>query len=103
MIALHFTLPPRNPDFAPLAAMNPMSDPTPRELAPALKPLCLDALGPPAKGLPPWLWHGSLAPGNVTLLTSQWKSGKTTLVSVLLDRMKAGGQLAGLPVAAGKA
>ena len=22
----------------------------------------------------PWLWDGYLAPGNVTLLTSQWKS-----------------------------
>jgi hypothetical protein len=32
----------------------------------------------------PWLWQGYLIPGAVTLLTSQWKSGKTTLVSVLL-------------------
>jgi RecA-family ATPase len=46
-----------------------------------------------------WLWHGYLAPGNVTLLTSQWKAGKTTLVSILLHHMKAGGQVAGLPVA----
>src|SRR5689334_10604184 len=32
-------------------------------------------------GAPPmnWLWTGYLAPGQVTLLTSQWKSGKTTL------------------------
>jgi len=50
-----------------------------------------------------WLWHGYLAPGNITLLTSQWKSGKTTLIAVLLNKMKAGGQLAGLSVAAGKA
>jgi AAA domain len=50
-----------------------------------------------------WLWHGYLAPGNITLLTSQWKSGKTTLLSVLLARLKAGGQLAGLAVAAGRA
>jgi hypothetical protein len=49
------------------------------------------------------LWHGYVAPGNVTLLTSQWKSGKTTLVSVLLDRMKAGGLLGGLPVRPGRA
>src|SRR5439155_12284867 len=49
-----------------------------------------------------WLWHGYLAPGNVTLLTSQWKSGKTTLVSILLARLKEAGQLAGLPVGAGK-
>ena len=50
-----------------------------------------------------WLWHGYLAPGVVTLLSSQWKTGKTTLASVLLARMKAGGSLAGLAVAAGRA
>jgi hypothetical protein len=50
-----------------------------------------------------WLWHGYIAPGNITLLTSLWKSGKTTLISVLLARLKAGGQLAGLAVAPGRA
>jgi len=50
-----------------------------------------------------WLWHGYLAAGSVTLLTSMWKSGKTTLVSVLLARMKTGGTLAGRAVAAGRA
>src|SRR5262249_9859465 len=50
-----------------------------------------------------WLWHGYLAAGCVTLLTSLWKSGKTTLVSVLLSRLKNGGELAGQPVMAGKA
>jgi hypothetical protein len=39
----------------------------------------------------------------VTLLSSQWKTGKTTLTSILLARMKAGGNLAGLPLAAGRA
>jgi AAA domain len=34
--------------------------------------------------------------------TSQWKSGKTTLLSVLLSRFQTGGQLAGLPVAPAK-
>jgi hypothetical protein len=57
------------------------------------------AAGPPAG----WLWHGLLAPGAVTLLTALWKLGKTTLASVLLARMKAGGQLAGLSLAAGQA
>jgi hypothetical protein len=52
---------------------------------------------------PTWLWHGYLGTGKVTLLTSQWKSGKTTLVSLLLARLQHGGHLAGLPVAAGKA
>lgn len=49
-----------------------------------------------------WLWHGYLAARRLTLLTSQWKAGKTTLASILLARMKAGGQLAGLPVAPSK-
>src|SRR5438552_2208703 len=50
-----------------------------------------------------WVWHGYLAAGAVTLLTSRWKAGKTTLLSVLLARLGAGGELAGLPVAAGRA
>jgi DNA helicase HerA-like ATPase len=50
-----------------------------------------------------WLWQGYLAPGNVTLLTSLWKSGKSTLISVLLARMKAGGTVAGLPMRPGRA
>src|SRR5436305_14882067 len=49
-----------------------------------------------------WLWHGVLAPGNVTLLTSLWKAGKTTLVALLLARRKSGGTLAGLAVKPGK-
>jgi hypothetical protein len=51
----------------------------------------------------PWLWQGYLAPGNLTLLTSLWKAGKSTLISVLLARMKTGGTIAGLPVTAGRA
>jgi hypothetical protein len=50
-----------------------------------------------------WLWQGYLAPGEVTLLTSQWKSGKSTLLAVLLSKLRAGGDLAGLPVRAGRA
>jgi hypothetical protein len=50
-----------------------------------------------------WLWHGYLAARVVTLLTSQWKTGKTTLTAVLLSHMKNGGTLAGLPLAAGRA
>src|SRR5439155_18267991 len=50
-----------------------------------------------------WVWQGYLARGAVTLLTSQWKAGKTTLVSILLARMAAGGELAGLALAPGKA
>ncbi len=54
-----------------------------------------------AGGTTVWLWDGYLAAGNVTLLTSQWKSGKTTLLSVLLARRESGGQLAGLDVRRG--
>src|SRR5207244_12409437 len=50
-----------------------------------------------------WLWTGYLAAGAVTLLTSRWKAGKTTLLSVLLAKMAAGGELAGAAVAAGRA
>jgi hypothetical protein len=49
-----------------------------------------------------WIWRGYLAPGNLTLLTGQSKTaGKTTLLSVLLAKMKEGGMLAGRPVRAG--
>ncbi len=45
-----------------------------------------------------WLWRGYLAPGQLTLLTSLWKSGKTTLLAVLLARMNDGGEFLGMPV-----
>src|SRR6516225_6963514 len=61
------------------------------------------ALGAAARSQTSWLWHGYLADGMVTLLVSRWKSGKTTLASVLLANLKTGGELAGLPLAAGKA
>jgi hypothetical protein len=48
------------------------------------------------------LWQGFVAAGNITLLTSQWKAGKTTLLSLLLSRRRTGGSLAGLAVKPGK-
>ena len=30
-----------------------------------------------------WLWHGFVAAGNLTLLTSQGKAGKSTLLSAM--------------------
>src|SRR5438067_11017322 len=47
--------------------------------------------------IPPvdWLWHGYLARGNLTLLTSLWKAGKTTLVAGLLRRLGDGGEFLG--------
>jgi AAA domain len=87
--------------------MHPRSSrpcPTPAPPLAALPPLCwLADLRAAASVDGVWLWHGYLAPGNVTLLTSQWKSGKTTLVSVLLSRLRTGGGLAGLPLAKTKA
>jgi AAA domain len=63
-------------------------------------PFRVDSLGqtsPPAPD-PYWLWRGYLASGQLTQLTSLWKSGKTTLLSVLLARLKDGGELLDLPV-----
>jgi hypothetical protein len=66
-------------------------------------PLSYAELKPAAQAQRDWLWQGYLLPGAVTLLTSLWKSGKSTLLSVLLSRLKNGGVLAGLPVRAGRA
>jgi hypothetical protein len=49
-----------------------------------------------------WIWQGFVARGNLTLLTSQWKAGKTTLLALLLSRRGQGGSVAGLAVAPGK-
>jgi hypothetical protein len=51
----------------------------------------------------PWVWEGYLARGSVTLLTGWWKLGKSTLVSALLSRLGAGGDLGGRAVAPGRA
>ena len=50
-----------------------------------------------------WLWYGYLAAGRITLLIGRWKVGKTTLASLLLARMAAGGMLAGRAVAPARA
>jgi hypothetical protein len=50
-----------------------------------------------------WLWDGLLASGAMTLLTGSWKAGKSTLVSLLLDRRRDGGQLLGRTVRSGGA
>ena len=56
-----------------------------------------------AQGSVDWLWHGYLASRSITLLTSLWKAGKSTLIAVLLARLKTGGTLAGLAVGPGRA
>ncbi len=65
--------------------------------------LCMEEVHAAAEAGMVWLWQGYLAPGNITLLTSQWKTGKTTLLSVMLARLRDGGSLAGLPLARGRA
>jgi hypothetical protein len=49
-----------------------------------------------------WLWRGYLARGSVTLLTSLWKAGKSTLLAHLVKALSSGQELAGLPMAAGR-
>ena len=47
---------------------------------------------------PRWLWTGYLHDGEITLLTSQWKTGKTTLIAGLLRQLGAGGEFLGQPL-----
>jgi hypothetical protein len=49
-----------------------------------------------------WLWDGYLARKQLTLLTGQWKIGKTTLLSALFARLGRGGELAGQRVRPGR-
>ncbi|CAN5425185.1 hypothetical protein BH11PLA2_BH11PLA2_44130 [soil metagenome] len=51
----------------------------------------------------PWLWDGLLAPGMITLMTSRWKAGKTTLVSRLLKGLTKGETFAGSQLKPAKA
>jgi hypothetical protein len=84
-------------------AESPAAGPLPMP-APSGPPLRwgVNSLGPATDDVS-WIWQGLIAPGSVTLLTSQWKVGKTTLAAMLLARMKAGGELAGRKVIAGQA
>ncbi len=50
-----------------------------------------------------WLWDGYLFPGDITLLTSLWKAGKTTLLAGLLRQLGEGGEFLGRPVRRGSA
>jgi hypothetical protein len=57
---------------------------------------------PPAPAEPTdWVWEGLIRPGRLTLMTSQWKAGKTTLLSILLGLRRTGGTLGGLAVKPG--
>jgi AAA domain len=71
---------------------------------PAFRTDPIDQLDQP--DVPPttdWFWQGYLARGNVTLLTSQWKAGKTTLLTGLLQQFAAGGSFLGRAVVPAKA
>ena len=48
-----------------------------------------------------WLWEGMLAAGNVTLLTSVWKAGKSSLLALLLAGRREGAVLLGRLIEAG--
>jgi RecA-family ATPase len=50
----------------------------------------------------PWIWDGVIAEEAVTLLSAPEKVGKTTLLSLLLDRRRVGGQLLGRTVRPGR-
>jgi hypothetical protein len=77
--------------------------PVPDVAAHPLRVMSLEDLRTVADRRTRWLWHGYLAAGGVTLLTGQWKVGKTTLLAALLARLQAGGELGGRTVSAGKA
>jgi hypothetical protein len=68
-----------------------------------LLPLPMNQLDSPAvPSKTDWLWHGLIARGNVTLFTSQWKAGKTTLIAGLLQQLANGGKFLDRPVPAAK-
>jgi hypothetical protein len=64
-----------------------------------LNPIWTADLAPAAA--PTWIWEGYIAPGRITLFSSPAKSGKTTLLSHLLARRRAGGTLLERVVTAG--
>jgi AAA domain len=57
---------------------------------------------PAVEGRLEWLWEGYLARGTITLLTSQWKSGKTTLLTGLLRHLECGETFLGQPCRASR-
>lgn len=65
------------------------------------QPVPLNQLNPNVAGLGvEWVWGGLLARGDITLLTSVWKSGKTTLLAGLLDALDTARPFLGRPTVA---
>ena len=58
--------------------------------------------GPQAHRSVPWIWDGLVAFEAITLLSAPEKTGKTTLLSLLLDRRRLGGELLGRTVLPGR-
>ncbi len=56
------------------------------------EPMSMDAVvvEPTVEHETNWLWDGYLRPGDITLLTSLWKTGKTTLISGMLRHLGSG-------------
>jgi hypothetical protein len=64
-------------------------------------PVPISELGTDTVGVE-WLWNGFLARGHVTDFIGLWKSGKSTLIAALFQRMGYGGELAGRTVRPGR-
>jgi hypothetical protein len=63
----------------------------------------MDRLAEIANGpITDWLWHGLIARGNLTLFTSQWKAGKTTLLTGLMQQFAKAGTFLDLAVSPAK-
>jgi len=79
-------------------------DPPAQTFQPLMSSNSNDSIGTPNvriqqdQGPIPWIWEGLIAEGAVTLLSAPEKIGKTTLLSLLLDRRREGSQLLGRTV-----
>jgi hypothetical protein len=70
---------------------------------PSFASLPMDQVDTPSvASITDWLWHGLIARGNLTLFTSQWKAGKTTLITGLLQQFATGGAFLDRAVAPAK-
>ena len=71
-----------------------------------LQTVAMDALdlipqSPGCEARAGWLWHGLLRSGEITLLTSFWKTGKSTLVAGLARALADGSEFLGRAVRKG--
>lgn len=65
------------------------------------RPVPLDRLVVPQR-TNPWILHGYIAPGEITLLAAMFKAGKTTLLSHFLRLRQSGGSFLGRPLSQGR-